>query len=194
MPDPEARKRSDGVRRREQILQAAAELFSQRGYEATGIDEVADAVGITGSAIYRHFSAKDDLFQQVLARAVSSRIQQTAAIVEEAATPQEALQRLTDSLIDSVLADRSLSATLWRELRHLDVTGTGFYDRLHRLQVEEFVYALRGVRPDLSDAETRARVDALYGLVLSAVETDSGLERDRLRAVLRTLGSRALLC
>ncbi len=192
--EPQRRKRSDGMRRREQILAAAAELFSQRGFDATGIDEVGDAVGITGSAIYRHFASKDELFQQVLARALTSRIEGTAAIVEEASTAEEALDRLTDNLIESVLNERSLSATLWRDLRHLDAEGTGFYDRHHRLQVEEFVHGLRGVRPDLSDAERRARVDALYGLVLSAVETDSGLERASLQATLTELGRRALRC
>lgn len=194
MTGPSKAKRSDGLRRREQILDVAAELFSQRGFDATRLNDVGDAAHISGSAIYRHFASKDDLFFEVLRRAARNRVEETAAIVAEAATPCEALERLVDSLISAVLRERSMSATLWRDLRHLNHNGSTFYDRLHRLEVEELVHALVGVRADLSDAEARARVDATYGLVLSAVETDSGLEPPELSALLSALARRALLC
>src|SRR3712207_7203981 len=53
--------RSDADRpsRREQILQAAAQLFAERGSRAVGVDDVGAAVGVTGPAIYRHFAGKD---------------------------------------------------------------------------------------------------------------------------------------
>jgi AcrR family transcriptional regulator len=47
--------------RRDQIALAAAELFCARGYPDVGIDEIAEAVGISGPAIYRHFPTKYDL-------------------------------------------------------------------------------------------------------------------------------------
>jgi AcrR family transcriptional regulator len=47
--------------RRAQIALAAAELFCARGYPDVGIDEIAEAVGISGPAIYRHFPTKYDL-------------------------------------------------------------------------------------------------------------------------------------
>ena len=50
------------------------------------------------------------------------------------------------------------------------------------------------LEPTLSDAEARLRVDAVYGLVLSAAEYDSGVERERLRAILNGMGIAALTC
>lgn len=47
--------------RREKIERAAAELFAARGYEASSLDEIARAAGITKRVIYRHFSSKRDL-------------------------------------------------------------------------------------------------------------------------------------
>src|SRR6478736_4561241 len=52
--------------RREQILQAAAQLFAERGARAVGVDDVGAAVGVTGPAIYRHFASKDAMLAEML--------------------------------------------------------------------------------------------------------------------------------
>ncbi|MDX1734576.1 MAG: helix-turn-helix domain-containing protein [Halioglobus sp.] len=51
---------------REQILEAAENLFASQGYQATTIKQVAGAVGIRGPAIYKHFDSKRALFEAVL--------------------------------------------------------------------------------------------------------------------------------
>jgi AcrR family transcriptional regulator len=56
-----ARRRLSRDERRAQILDAAAEVFAERGYEATSIDEVAEAAGISKPVIYDHFDSKKDL-------------------------------------------------------------------------------------------------------------------------------------
>lgn len=45
----------------QKILLAALELFSTKGYDASGVDEIAAAVGLSGPAIYYHFRSKDDI-------------------------------------------------------------------------------------------------------------------------------------
>ncbi|WP_330233102.1 TetR/AcrR family transcriptional regulator [Nocardia sp. NBC_00508] len=65
-PDPGSRARTEGapqVRRRPkdrkvQIIRAAARAFSERGYYPVGVDEIAAEVGISGPALYRHFTNK----------------------------------------------------------------------------------------------------------------------------------------
>ncbi|KAA1193992.1 TetR/AcrR family transcriptional regulator [Pseudohalioglobus sediminis] len=56
---------------REQILQAAENLFATQGYSATTIKQVAESVGIQGPAIYKHFANKRALFEDVLERLFS---------------------------------------------------------------------------------------------------------------------------
>lgn len=53
---------------REQILDAAEDLFAAHGYQATTIKQVAGRVGIQGPAIYKHFANKRALFEEVLER------------------------------------------------------------------------------------------------------------------------------
>jgi AcrR family transcriptional regulator len=48
------------------MLDAAAKLFSTRGYVDTGIDDIGEAVGVTGPAVYRHFKSKEALLVAVL--------------------------------------------------------------------------------------------------------------------------------
>ena len=48
------------------ILRAARDLFSERGYAATGLDEVVAAAGVTRGALYHHFRSKSDVFRVVV--------------------------------------------------------------------------------------------------------------------------------
>ncbi|TRW42949.1 TetR/AcrR family transcriptional regulator [Georgenia yuyongxinii] len=52
--------------RREQILDAAADLFARKGFHGVPIDEIGAAVGITGPALYRHFAGKEAILAEML--------------------------------------------------------------------------------------------------------------------------------
>jgi len=58
--------------RRELILTAAADLFVRHGYAKVGMSDLAEAVGIGPSALYRHFSGKQDVLATVLAGGLDS--------------------------------------------------------------------------------------------------------------------------
>ena len=55
-------------RRRPQVLDAALELFLERGYEGTSMDSVARAAGVTKPVVYACFAGKDELFRALLRR------------------------------------------------------------------------------------------------------------------------------
>ncbi len=57
-----------GIARREEILEAATELFAHKGYRGTGILEIADHVGIGHSGILYHFGTKENLLRAVIER------------------------------------------------------------------------------------------------------------------------------
>ena len=52
--------------RREQILQTAVSLFSQRGFKGTTTKEIAKAAGVSEAIIFRHFATKDELYGAIL--------------------------------------------------------------------------------------------------------------------------------
>ncbi|BCW70026.1 TetR/AcrR family transcriptional regulator [Arthrobacter sp. NicSoilB8] len=61
-----------GATARDEILDAAAELFTTQGYANTSTRAIAEAVGIRQSSLYHHFSHKDDILEVLLAGTVAS--------------------------------------------------------------------------------------------------------------------------
>ncbi|MEV6345635.1 TetR/AcrR family transcriptional regulator [Actinoplanes sp. NPDC051851] len=57
-----------GIRRREQILEAATEVFAKHGYAGGSLRRIAEEIGVTPAALVRHFGSKEALFAAVLER------------------------------------------------------------------------------------------------------------------------------
>ncbi|KKW65806.1 helix-turn-helix domain-containing protein [Mycolicibacterium elephantis] len=95
--------------RRRLIIDAAAELFHQRGYSAVAMSDIAAAVAIGPSALYRHFAGKNDLL---------------ATVIEDALTRLDDALRTADDTADiagvlagAVLRPRTVGV-LWRREAH----------------------------------------------------------------------------
>ncbi|MCO4238153.1 TetR/AcrR family transcriptional regulator [Pseudarthrobacter sp. MDT3-28] len=72
-----------GATAREEILDAAAELFTTQGYASTPTRSIAEAVGIRQSSLYHHFKTKDDILEVLLAGTVSSGLSFARGICSE---------------------------------------------------------------------------------------------------------------
>jgi AcrR family transcriptional regulator len=93
---PVGRPRSGGRQRpggtpREEILDAAAELFTSRGYAATSTRMIADAVGIRQASLYYHFASKEELLEELLAGTVRPSLAFAAALEADATAPDSRL-------------------------------------------------------------------------------------------------------
>ena len=51
---------------KERILEEALTLFAERGYDGTGVDGIAECVGIKGPSVYRHFKSKEDILNALI--------------------------------------------------------------------------------------------------------------------------------
>jgi AcrR family transcriptional regulator len=80
-----------GSESRDQILQAAAELFMEFGYAATSIDAVAQRLGATKGRIYHHYRSKADLFFDVQIAAMNRLNDQIEPIARGPGNPVERL-------------------------------------------------------------------------------------------------------
>lgn len=50
---------------REKITYAALDLFSQKGFDATTVEEIADAAGMKGPNLYKYFKGKEDILKNI---------------------------------------------------------------------------------------------------------------------------------
>ncbi|MEU0986737.1 TetR/AcrR family transcriptional regulator [Streptomyces sp. NPDC005953] len=160
--------RTDATTRREQILKEAARLFAERGFHGVGVDEIGAAVGISGPGLYRHFAGKDAMLAELLV-GISERLLSGGRLrVEESATDAEALlASLIDGHIDFALDDRPLITLHDRELDRLRERDRKLVRQLQRQYVELWVAAVRELHPQIEEAEARAAVHAVFGLLNS---------------------------
>ena len=86
--------RLPAAKRREQLLDCAAELFATLGYARATTAELARAAGVTEPIIYRHFKSKRDLFIALIERTGKQTIDQWRQDVANAADPAERLKTL----------------------------------------------------------------------------------------------------
>ena len=55
--------------KKEKILDAALTLFADKGYDGIGMDEIADAVGMKGPALYHYFKGKEAILNELIGEA-----------------------------------------------------------------------------------------------------------------------------
>ena len=53
---------------KEKILLVSLELFSEKGYDAVSVSDIAEVLGVTKGALYRHFKNKRDIFESIVLR------------------------------------------------------------------------------------------------------------------------------
>ena len=179
--------------RRDQILQIAVTLFHERGYHATGMDDIGEAAGITGPAIYRHFKNKEEIVTAAITEGTDQILNKVHEIVEDSSSPQETLERLARNFMRATLNNPPLAGIIVGELRLLDDTPRAAVERAFRLHLEEWVHALSQLRPELSDGELRVLVTGAFGLFESVTQYESGLDRQVVEDLLVQMAMNGLL-
>ena len=56
----------DTMTTKERILESALFLFSEKGYEGVGVDQIAEKAGLRGPSLYNHFKGKEDIFNSLV--------------------------------------------------------------------------------------------------------------------------------
>ena len=106
---------------REEILSAAAQIFGQKGFHATSMQDIAQAVNLQKASLYHHVSSKQEILVDVLDQALDLLIERMQAVMERPLAPDEMLrQAMRDLYVTILLEHRDLAAVLLLEHRSLD--------------------------------------------------------------------------
>jgi AcrR family transcriptional regulator len=178
--------------RREQILQAAARLFAERGARSVGVDDVGAAVGVTGPAIYRHFASKDAMLAEMLLRISERLLDGGRAVVAAAGTdPRAQLGALIAFQTDFALDNPALITVQDRDLGALSDADARQVRTLQRRYVEEWVAVLARLDPAATTETCRARAHAVFGLINSTPHSAGRLARPEMAALLTRMAEAA---
>ncbi|WP_329543881.1 TetR/AcrR family transcriptional regulator [Streptomyces sp. NBC_01356] len=150
MPEQHSTLRAQRRADTQRMIQAhAVRLFTERGYDATTVTDVAEAAGVSPMTVYRHFPTKEDLvLVDQNGRLVAERIAASSAA-------QPLVRRISGALIDA-------ATTLTSGGNGDDLTANKQF-LLARLRLMISTPALRARHLDNNYALQQAIVDALEG-------------------------------
>ena len=185
-------KTKKGERRRAAIMDAASDLFRDRGFRATSLDDIGAAAGVSGPAIYRYFGSKHELLTVLIEEAAIAWRAAVDEVLNKDEPPLVMLEHLIDAAVVLQLENGNLRGVLFQELRSLDEDARRRLARTDRVTMAEWVHLLCEVRPSLTDDEARAAVLMVDGL-LRSVSMRTSVDRDRLAKVMKDMALGALL-
>jgi AcrR family transcriptional regulator len=123
------------------LLDAAEELFAQKGFGSATLEDIADAAGYTRGAIYAHFGAKEELFLAVTERHRQRFLDAFAAVISS-------YHELSELVLDDI-------ATRWREMSSMSTDQAA-------LGYELTLFLLRN--PQSRERLARQRLDTVRSL------------------------------
>jgi AcrR family transcriptional regulator len=105
---------------RDDILEAAANIFSERGFHATSMQDIAAAVCLQKASLYHHFASKQEILLALLDRALDLLIERLEKVISQPLPPEQKLRQAMLSYLETVATYQSLSAVLLLEHRSLE--------------------------------------------------------------------------
>ncbi|MGA9494072.1 MAG: helix-turn-helix domain-containing protein [Mycobacterium sp.] len=156
---PKRRKRADGELSRERILDAAAEIAAERGYEGASIALVSAKCGLPASSIYWHFTNKDDLIAAVIERSFADWLKAWEVPDEGAARDRLAgmAMQIAKALLDSPDFLR-LGLMLALERRPVEPRARAMFLQTRAQTCDQLSETMGGFARDLTGAQIQLLV------------------------------------
>ncbi len=154
----------------EQTLEAAHELFAERGYAAVTMDEIAASIGVTKPLLYNYFGNKEQLYIACMERAGDALLAMVAETVGQTENPGDTLRAGVRAFFLFLDTDRAAWAVLFDETLP---RGGEVSDRVaaYRGQIADLVSgSLLAQMPDRSREAAKVEVEALSTALLGAAE------------------------
>ena len=160
---PVTRVRMTGKERRQQLLDVARELFAEKGFDGTSIEEIAHRAGVSKPVVYEHFGGKEGIYAVVVDREMQYLLDSVVTTLAGGdGHPRELLERAARALLDYIEGSSDGFRIMVRDSPVARATGT-LSNMLHNIarQVEhslELHFDARGYDPKLAALYAQALV------------------------------------
>lgn len=186
---PRSRAKAD---RRTALLTAAATLFARSGFNGVSIEDLGAAVGVSGPAVYRHFSGKPAVLAALLIDVSEDLVIGGRSVVTATTDATVALQGLVRFHVSFALANPDVIRVQDRDLDSLAESDRHRVRALQREYVELWVQMLQRVHPAIDTAQLRIRAHATFGLLNSTPHSARASAQPAVRALLEQMALAAL--
>lgn len=126
---------------RETILEAAAQIFSQRGFHAASMQDIAHAVNLQKASLYHHVASKQELLVELLDKALDLMIDELTGVLSQSLPVAQRLHLAVAAYLNLLAEHRNLAAVLLLEYRSLDLE----YRARHQPRRDRFEYLWRNL-------------------------------------------------
>jgi TetR/AcrR family transcriptional regulator, cholesterol catabolism regulator len=106
---------------RDQILRTAADLFRERGYRATTLDDIAARLGMSKASLYKYFRAKDEMLAAISRGTIETFTRELSLVLRSDMSPEDKLRRVVRDHVRFVIANRSFLTVFFSEEANLPV-------------------------------------------------------------------------
>jgi AcrR family transcriptional regulator len=150
----------------EALLNESMRLFNVKGYRDTSMEDIASAVGMPASGIYRYFSGKSDILAAAFRRAADRLSEEMLGIVATTPDREEALTSVIDAYVLRSFDRPELDYVYYTERLNMTPGDQKILRNLQRANVESWVELVVSVRPDWTPGQARFAVHAAMSLVI----------------------------
>lgn len=150
----------------EALLHASMVLFDRHGYPQTSMAQIASAVGIPVSGIYRYFAGKSEILSAGLVRAADRVSGHFAAVLGEATGPRQTLTTMVEAFVATSFANPELAAIYYTERVNLTRADQELLRSVQRSTIDAWVAPLVSARPAITATQARFLVHAAMALVV----------------------------
>jgi len=105
-------------RRRQEVVDTAAEVFARRGYQETSVSDLSAATGIATGGLYHYIGSKERLLVAVLDDLMEPLLERAGEIVAAGAPPEQELRTLVRAWVEHIAAHRAHMIVFGQE-RHV---------------------------------------------------------------------------
>ena len=175
--------------RRQELLAIAADLFAARGFPNVTVDDLGDAAGVSGPALYHHFAGKDALLGEMLI-GISEHLLGGGTRLA-AGRPADLPEQLIMFHAQFAVDNRSLITVHFRDLIHATAADQARVRRLQARYASIWVDALVARYGGVDARTVRAGVHATFGLI-NSTPFSSTLPRARMIELLTAMASAAI--
>jgi AcrR family transcriptional regulator len=154
--------------RRREVIDTAAKLFAERGYDGTSMSDLTSATGLAAGGLYHYIEGKDDLLIAICDELLEPLLERAREIVVAAAPPVEQLRELVEAWVEHVVAHRHHMLVFTQERQAIERQARWRRVRSQRKAFEKIlddVLARGEADGSMTFADRRLSLLALLGMV-----------------------------
>jgi AcrR family transcriptional regulator len=148
----------------EKILLVATDLFYEKSYGGVAVDEIGVAAGLTGPAIYRHFSGKGEILAALFDRAIDGLLSATGSTSSD---PFADLRHRIQAHANYLFSQRKLAGIWIREGRSLSTEHRSRLRRRETNYIEQWVECIHRCFPHLKKQQCEVAALTALGCINS---------------------------